>query len=41
MCFLWHNNRAAVGLEAADYVIGGYWVWGKIIENLAEIGYTR
>ena len=22
--------RAAQGLEAADYVVGGYWVWGKI-----------
>ncbi|GLD97099.1 hypothetical protein PINS_up005782 [Pythium insidiosum] len=31
--------RPANGLEAADYVIGGYWVWGKIIENLADIGY--
>lgn len=31
--------RPAYGLEAADYVIGGYWVWGKIIENLADIGY--
>ncbi|TMW59719.1 hypothetical protein Poli38472_004788 [Pythium oligandrum] len=31
--------RPASGLEAADYVIGGYWVWGKIIENLADIGY--
>eukprot|EP00611_Tribonema_gayanum_P026555 TRINITY_DN6353_c0_g1_i4.p1 TRINITY_DN6353_c0_g1~~TRINITY_DN6353_c0_g1_i4.p1 ORF type:complete len:502 (-),score=199.45 TRINITY_DN6353_c0_g1_i4:703-2208(-) len=32
--------RSAVGLEAADYVFRGYWVWGKVIENLAEIGYT-
>jgi len=32
--------RAALGFEAADYVIGGYWVWAKLIENLAEIGYT-
>lgn len=31
--------RPANGLEAADYVIGGFWVWGKIIENLADIGY--
>ncbi|CCI48371.1 unnamed protein product [Albugo candida] len=31
--------RPAAGLEAADYVIGGYWVSGKIIENLADIGY--
>lgn len=31
--------RAAQGLEAADYWIPGYWVWGRMIENLAEIGY--
>ncbi|RKP07295.1 Lecithin:cholesterol/phospholipid:diacylglycerol acyltransferase [Thamnocephalis sphaerospora] len=31
--------RAAQGLDAADYFIAGYWVWGKIIENLAAIGY--
>ncbi|TDH66019.1 hypothetical protein CCR75_007525 [Bremia lactucae] len=31
--------RAAKGLEAADYLIGGFWVWGKLVENLAEIGY--
>ncbi|TYZ62061.1 hypothetical protein PybrP1_013006, partial [[Pythium] brassicae (nom. inval.)] len=31
--------RSANGLEAADYVIGGFWVWGKVIENLADIGY--
>ncbi|KAF4036383.1 Lecithin:cholesterol acyltransferase domain-containing protein [Phytophthora infestans] len=31
--------RAAKGLEAADYLIGGFWVWGKMVENLAEIGY--
>lgn len=31
--------RPASGLEAADYIIGGFWVWGKIIENLADIGY--
>eukprot|EP00467_Chlorarachnion_reptans_P019151 CAMPEP_0114524524 /NCGR_PEP_ID=MMETSP0109-20121206/21905_1 /TAXON_ID=29199 /ORGANISM="Chlorarachnion reptans, Strain CCCM449" /LENGTH=654 /DNA_ID=CAMNT_0001705981 /DNA_START=200 /DNA_END=2168 /DNA_ORIENTATION=- len=33
--------RAALGFEAADYVIGGYWVWAKLVENLAEIGYTH
>lgn len=32
--------RAASGLEAADYFAAGYWVWGKVIENLADIGYT-
>lgn len=31
--------RPAYGLEAADFVIGSYWVWGKIIENLADLGY--
>ncbi|KAI9594975.1 Lecithin:cholesterol acyltransferase-domain-containing protein [Syncephalis fuscata] len=33
--------RAAQGLDAADYFIAGYWVWGKIIENLAAIGYDN
>ncbi len=27
------------GFEAADYVLGGYWVWSKLIENLADVGY--
>lgn len=31
--------RAAAGLGAADYFLGDYWVWGKMIENLADIGY--
>ena len=31
--------RAAQGFEAADYVVGGYWVWSKMIENLADVGY--
>ncbi|CAO3642876.1 unnamed protein product [Cunninghamella blakesleeana] len=31
--------RAAQGLDAADYFVSGYWIWGKIIENLAAIGY--
>ncbi|KAI9018017.1 Lecithin:cholesterol acyltransferase-domain-containing protein [Phycomyces nitens] len=31
--------RAALGLDAADYFVAGYWVWAKIIENLATIGY--
>lgn len=26
-------------MEAADYFITGYWVWAKVIENLATIGY--
>jgi len=32
--------RAASGFEAADYFMGNYWVWGKLIENLADLGYT-
>lgn len=31
--------RAAQGLDAADYFFPGYWIWGKVIENLATIGY--
>jgi phospholipid:diacylglycerol acyltransferase len=31
--------RAASGFEAADYIIGNYWVWSRIIENLADVGY--
>ncbi|CAO3645287.1 unnamed protein product [Cunninghamella echinulata] len=31
--------RAAQGLDAADYFVSGYWIWGKIIENLAVVGY--
>lgn len=31
--------RAAQGLDAADYFITGYWIWSKILENLASIGY--
>eukprot|EP01087_Luapelamoeba_hula_P011750 TRINITY_DN3236_c0_g1_i1.p1 TRINITY_DN3236_c0_g1~~TRINITY_DN3236_c0_g1_i1.p1 ORF type:complete len:763 (-),score=116.08 TRINITY_DN3236_c0_g1_i1:52-2340(-) len=31
--------RAAGGLEAADYFLPGYWVWGKMIQNLADLGY--
>lgn len=26
-------------MDAADYFVTGYWVWAKIIENLAAIGY--
>lgn len=32
--------RAAEGFIAADYFLMNYWVWGKLIENLAQIGYT-
>ncbi|KAG9292687.1 hypothetical protein G9A89_008274 [Geosiphon pyriformis] len=31
--------RAAQGLDAADYLFPGYWVWGKMIQNFASIGY--
>ncbi|KAG2436350.1 hypothetical protein HXX76_006657 [Chlamydomonas incerta] len=31
--------RAALGLEAVDYFIQGYWVWGKLVEALADVGY--
>ncbi|CAG8534380.1 1342_t:CDS:10 [Acaulospora morrowiae] len=31
--------RAAQGLDAADYLFPGYWVWGKMIQNFAAIGY--
>lgn len=31
--------RAASGFEAADYIMPGYWVWAKLLENLAAVGY--
>eukprot|EP00547_Thalassionema_nitzschioides_P010814 CAMPEP_0194256014 /NCGR_PEP_ID=MMETSP0158-20130606/35808_1 /TAXON_ID=33649 /ORGANISM="Thalassionema nitzschioides, Strain L26-B" /LENGTH=569 /DNA_ID=CAMNT_0038994559 /DNA_START=394 /DNA_END=2103 /DNA_ORIENTATION=- len=31
--------RAAQGFEAADYFMTGYWVWDKMIKNLAAVGY--
>ena len=31
--------RAAQGLDAASYFAAGYWVWSKIVENLAAVGY--
>eukprot|EP00934_Nitzschia_sp_Nitz4_P001179 Nitzschia sp. Nitz4//scaffold35_size145790//91671//93755//NITZ4_003037-RA/size145790-processed-gene-0.95-mRNA-1//-1//CDS//3329549145//1179//frame0 len=31
--------RAAQGFESADYFAGNYWVWSKLLENLADIGY--
>jgi phospholipid:diacylglycerol acyltransferase len=33
--------RSAQGLEAADFILPGFWVWARIIENLAEIGYDH
>ncbi|GKY92900.1 hypothetical protein MPSEU_000259000 [Mayamaea pseudoterrestris] len=32
--------RASQGFEAADYFMGNYWVWNKVIENLADVGYN-
>ncbi|RCI05421.1 hypothetical protein CU098_008003 [Rhizopus stolonifer] len=34
-----YKVRAVSGVEAADYFVTGYWVWAKVIENLAVIGY--
>jgi phospholipid:diacylglycerol acyltransferase len=31
--------RAAQGFDATDFFITGYWIWNKIFENLASIGY--
>ncbi|KAI9800219.1 MAG: hypothetical protein M1825_004203 [Sarcosagium campestre] len=31
--------RAAQGFDAADFFVTGYWIWSKILENLAAIGY--
>jgi phospholipid:diacylglycerol acyltransferase len=31
--------RAAQGFDATDFFITGYWIWNKIIENLAALGY--
>jgi phospholipid:diacylglycerol acyltransferase len=33
--------RGALGLSASDYLVAGYWVWGKMIENLADVGYNE
>ncbi|PJF18753.1 Lecithin:cholesterol/phospholipid:diacylglycerol acyltransferase-like protein [Paramicrosporidium saccamoebae] len=33
--------RPAQGLEAADFILPGFWVWAPIIENLSEIGYDH
>jgi phospholipid:diacylglycerol acyltransferase len=32
--------RSAQGFEAADFFMANYWVWGKLIQNLADVGYT-
>ncbi|KUI59453.1 Phospholipid:diacylglycerol acyltransferase [Cytospora mali] len=31
--------RAAQGFDATDFFITGYWIWSKIYENLASLGY--
>lgn len=31
--------RAVQGLVGADYFIQGYWIWARLIEDLAAIGY--
>ena len=31
--------RAAEGLDAASYFAAGYWIWNKVIQNLAAVGY--
>lgn len=31
--------RSAQGFEAADNFVATYWVWSKLIENLADVGY--
>ncbi|EIW70499.1 hypothetical protein TREMEDRAFT_68093 [Tremella mesenterica DSM 1558] len=34
-----YKVRAAQGLDAASEFIQGYWIWQKIVENLATLGY--
>ncbi|KAK3989671.1 Lecithin:cholesterol acyltransferase-domain-containing protein [Cladorrhinum sp. PSN332] len=31
--------RAAQGFDATDFFITGYWIWNKVLENLASLGY--
>mmetsp|Transcript_64682 Transcript_64682/g.179953 ORF Transcript_64682/g.179953 Transcript_64682/m.179953 type:complete len:677 (-) Transcript_64682:41-2071(-) len=31
--------RPSQGFESADFFLGGYWLWGLMIEALADIGY--
>ncbi|CAF1626719.1 unnamed protein product, partial [Didymodactylos carnosus] len=31
--------RPVLGMSAADYVFPGYWLWSKVLENLADLGY--
>ncbi|GAA6031946.1 hypothetical protein JCM8097_003355 [Rhodosporidiobolus ruineniae] len=36
-----YRVRAAQGLDAATAFMPGYWIWQKIIENLAVLGYDH
>lgn len=31
--------RASLGFDAADFFVAGYWIWNKVLQNLAVIGY--
>lgn len=31
--------RASTGFDAADFFVAGYWIWNKVLQNLAVIGY--
>lgn len=31
--------RAAQGFDSSDFFVTGYWIWNKILQNLATIGY--
>lgn len=33
--------RAAKALEAVDYFVPGYWVFSKMVQSLADIGYDN
>lgn len=33
--------RSARGLHSADYFIGGFHLWAKVLQNLADIGYNE
>jgi len=36
-----HEVRAAEGFAGADYFVPGYWLWAKVLENFAAVGYDR
>lgn len=31
--------RASLGFDGADFFVAGYWIWNKILQNLAVVGY--